>query len=161
MVEPPARLVAFGNRLVQVHIALRERVEELGDALTAPDLRDLRAHCLSFCAAVTRHHTAEDDGAFPVLAREHPELRPVLDELARDHVIVSDALDALTRLVGEAGDDEAARSALRTEVDSVAALLETHFIYEERKIAAALSALTGELGAADAELVARATAVPD
>ncbi|MGM1064531.1 hemerythrin domain-containing protein [Saccharothrix sp. Mg75] len=160
MVEPPARLVAFGNQLVQVHVALRERLGDLGEHLTASDLRDLRAHCLSFCAAVTRHHTAEDEGAFPVLAREHPELRSVLDELARDHRIVADALAALTRLVEEAGDDERARAALRAEVAGVAALLETHFTYEERKVAAALSGLTGKLGAADAELVGRATEVP-
>jgi hypothetical protein len=148
-------LVAFGNQLVQVHIALRERLDGLREDVSGGRLVDLRSHCLSFCAAVVAHHTAEDEGAFPVLAREHPELRSVLDELARDHRIVSDALTAL----GELGDADP--ESVRTELDSVAALLETHFTYEERKITNALSALTGRLDPGDAELVARATAVPD
>ncbi|NUT52529.1 MAG: hemerythrin domain-containing protein [Saccharothrix sp.] len=149
-------MVAFGNQLVQVHIALRERLAVLRDDLSDGALvADLRSHCLSFCAAVRRHHTAEDDGAFPVLAREHPELRPVLDELDRDHRIVAEALDSLAAL----GDVDPA--VLRRELDSVAALLETHFTYEERKIADLLSALTGRLDAVDAELLTRATTVPD
>ncbi|WP_367128097.1 hemerythrin domain-containing protein [Saccharothrix sp. HUAS TT1] len=147
---------AFGNQLVQAHIALRERIEALRDGLSAGvGVADLRVHCLSFCAALERHHTAEDEGAFPVLAREHPELRPVLDELGRDHRIVSDALRSLAAL----GDVEPV--VLRRELDSVAALVETHFTYEERKIAGLLSALTGRVGEADAELLKRATAVPE
>ncbi|MFC6089669.1 hemerythrin domain-containing protein [Saccharothrix lopnurensis] len=158
--------MAFGNQLVQAHIALRERLEELGDHLEEHLAGergrsiDLRTHCLSFCAAVTTHHTAEDDGAFPVLAREHPELRPVLDELGRDHRIVTDALRELAGLVERAGEDGVSALVLRTELDSVAALLETHFTYEERRLADALSGLTGRLGAVDAELVARAVRVP-
>jgi hypothetical protein len=148
--------VAFGNQLVGAHIALRERLEALRDGVVeGARLADLRSHCLSFCAALERHHTAEDDGVFPVLAREHPELRPVLDELGRDHRIVSDALAAL----GESVDADP--EVLRREIDSVAALMETHFTYEERKIADVLSALTGRLSAADAESITRATTVTD
>ncbi|MCC8246506.1 hemerythrin domain-containing protein [Saccharothrix luteola] len=143
---------AFGNQLVQAHIALRERLEALSDGLAdGARVTDLWSHCLSFCAALERHHTAEDDGVFPVLAREHPELRPVLDELGRDHRIVSDALAAL----GELGDAEP--EVLQRELAGVAALMETHFTYEERKIADVLSALTGRLGETDAELITRAT----
>jgi hypothetical protein len=145
-------LEAFGNQLVQAHIALRERLEALSNGLAdGAQVTDLWSHCLSFCAALERHHTAEDDGVFPVLAREHPELRPVLDELGRDHRIVSDALAAL----GKLGDVEP--EVLQRELAGVAALMETHFTYEERKIADVLSALTGRLGEADAELITRAT----
>ena len=150
--DSSSRLVAFGNQLVQAHIALRERIDALRDGLAdGARVTDLWSHCLSFCAALERHHTAEDDGVFPVLAREHPELRPVLDELGRDHRIVSDALRALEGL------RDADPLVLRQEIDSVAALMETHFTYEERKIADVLTALTGRLGAADAELITRAT----
>jgi len=152
VIEPSSRLVAFGNQLVQAHVALRERLEALREGVAdGAQVTDLWSHCLSFCAALERHHTAEDAGVFPVLAREHPELRPVLDELGRDHRIVSDALRAL----GESGDLDPL--AFRRELDGVAALVETHFTYEERKIADVLSALTGRLGAADAELITRAT----
>ena len=148
--------MAFGNQLVQAHIALRERLDALRDGLAdGARVADLRSHCLSFCAAVERHHTAEDDGVFPVSAREYPELRPVLDELGRDHRIVSDALAA----PGELGDVDPV--VLRRELDSVAALVETHFTYEERKIADLLSALTGRLGAADVELITRAITVSE
>ncbi|ROP35472.1 hemerythrin domain-containing protein [Saccharothrix texasensis] len=144
--------MAFGNQLVQAHIALRERLAAVRDGLTdGAGVADLRSHCLSFCAALERHHTAEDEGVFPVLAREHPELRPVLDELGRDHRIVSDALTALAEL----GDVDPV--VLGHELDGVAALVETHFTYEERKIADVLSALTGRLGEADAALITRAT----
>jgi hypothetical protein len=150
-------LEAFGNQLVQVHIALRERVEALRDDLSdGARGADLRVHCLSFCAALEQHHTAEDEGAFPVLAREHPELRPVLDELGRDHRILSEALTALAELGPDVDP-----VVLRRELDGVAALMETHFTYEERKIANALSALTGRLSGADAELLERATTVPE
>lgn len=149
--------MAFGNQLVQAHIALREKLEALRDGLVDGEpAADLRAHCLSFCSAVEGHHTAEDDGVFPVLAREHPELRPVLDELGRDHRIVSDALTALGAMGESAVVDPVA---FGREVDSVAALMETHFTYEERKIADVLSALTGRLGATDTALITRATTV--
>jgi hypothetical protein len=82
----------------------------------------------------------------------------VLDELGRDHRIVSEALTALAGLAGSA---EADPVALAREVDGVAALVETHFTYEERKIADLLSALTGRLGEADAALITRATIVTD
>ncbi|WP_158841428.1 hypothetical protein [Saccharothrix deserti] len=52
--------MAFGNQLVQVHIALRERLDELrNDPSGGVRGSDLRSHCLSFCAAVVEHHTAD------------------------------------------------------------------------------------------------------
>lgn len=98
--------------------------------------RDLRAHCLTFCTAVRRHHTGEDAGVFPLLARRHPELRPVIDELVRDHDQVAVMLRTVEVLVdGLAADpDPAHRRRLQAELDGVAALLESHFGYEERTI---------------------------
>jgi hypothetical protein len=66
--------------------------------------RELRAHCLTFCAALSRHHAGEDSSAFPGVAEQFPELRP--------------------------------------ELNSLAALMETHFLYEEKRIVAALNALS-------------------
>jgi hypothetical protein len=125
------RLTAFGNQLVNVHLWLREELAALREGGTLP--RDLRAHCLTFCSALERHHTSEEGDAFGELAEHVPELRPVLEELRRDHRIVEECLRRL-----EALDDPAA---IRGELDGLAALLETHFTYEERRIAAALNAL--------------------
>ena len=65
--------------------------------------RELRAHCLPFCSALSRHHTGEDEGAFPVLAERFPELRPVLAELERDHQVVAGILRRLEELLGGLG----------------------------------------------------------
>lgn len=130
------RLRAFGNQLVETHIRLREDLDRLRSGAVVG--RDLRQHCLAFCAALTTHHAAEDDGAFPVLAKHYPELAPVLDELRRDHVLVAEVLERIAALP-EPGDDDPVTT--RRELDSLAALLETHLTYEEKKIVSALNRL--------------------
>jgi len=151
--EPADRLTAFGNQLVDVHLWLREELARLRSGLDtflsgAGDRpRELRAHCLAFCSALTRHHTAEDGGVFPALAEAHPELRPVLDELARDHVQVEEILVRLQALLdglpaapdAPLGTEEARR--VRGELDGLIALVESHFTYEEKKLVAALNGL--------------------
>ncbi|WP_245646733.1 hemerythrin domain-containing protein [Microtetraspora niveoalba] len=139
------RLLAFGNQLIEVHLWLREELAELREGVDAyfaggARLRELRTHCLTFCSALTRHHTGEDDGAFPQVAERFPELRPVLEELRRDHRLVDDSLRRLEVLVAEL-DQETDPAEVRREVDSLAALMETHFVYEEKRIVSALNAL--------------------
>ncbi|MDF5758023.1 hemerythrin domain-containing protein [Spongiactinospora sp. TRM90649] len=139
------RLTAFGNQLIEVHIWLREELAALredADAYLAGGarLRELRAHCVTFCTALTRHHTGEDDHAFPRIAERFPELRPVLAELRRDHALVEDSMRRLEALVAGL-DGQSDPVAVRRELDGLAALMETHFVYEEKRIAAALNAL--------------------
>ncbi len=139
------RLRAFGNQLIDVHIWLREELAALREDIDAhlaggARPRELRAHCLAFCSALNRHHTGEDDGAFPELARRFPELRPVLEELRRDHRLVEDCLRRLQDLAGRL-DQAADPVEVRRELDSLAALMETHFVYEEKRIVSALNAL--------------------
>ncbi|MEO3775565.1 hypothetical protein ABGB16_01690 [Micromonospora sp. B11E3] len=82
--EPADRLLALGHQLIEIHTWLREELTRLREGLgpesgaDPPDgrLRSLRAHCLVFCSALTRHHGGEDAGAFRVLAERTPELRP-------------------------------------------------------------------------------------
>jgi hypothetical protein len=132
-----SRLQGFGNQLIEYHQRLREQLDVLRED-AEPDGKDLITHCLSFCGALTRHHTGEDNGAFPALAAEYPELRPVLEELGRDHVLIAAAVRRLEKL---ADLDPAQR---QTELDTVAALVETHFTYEERKLVDAMNALDDE-----------------
>ncbi|MFF0860134.1 hemerythrin domain-containing protein [Nonomuraea sp. NPDC003560] len=137
--EPARRLAAFGNQLIDVHLRLREELARLRDtAGRGGSLRDLRTHCLTFCSAITTHHTGEDATAFPVLAAEFPELRPVLEELRRDHEQVAVILRDLETLLTA---DAPATRDVRTELDGLSALLESHFVYEEKRIVAALNAL--------------------
>ncbi|TMR08188.1 hemerythrin domain-containing protein [Nonomuraea turkmeniaca] len=146
-----ARLAAFGDQLIEVHDRLRGELARLSDGVDAyldgggTRPRELRTHCLAFCTALERHHTGEDDGAFPALAARHPELTPVLDKLREDHRLVSDILRRLRELAegldAETGKDPQEVRRVRGEVDGLRAIVESHFGYEERTIAEALNAL--------------------
>jgi hemerythrin HHE cation binding domain-containing protein len=125
------RLAAFGTQLIETHDRIRDELDRLRSGEVPA--RDLRTHCLAFCAAITRHHTGEDDGVFPLLAQAHPSLRPVLAELRRDHEIVADVLRRIAELPAD--------GAFQSELDTLAALLETHLTYEERKLTAILDAV--------------------
>ncbi|WP_446216169.1 hemerythrin domain-containing protein [Micromonospora sp. IBHARD004] len=145
--EPNRRLTALGNELIEIHLWLREELARLRTSLDSPgaDLRsspDLRAHCLGFCAALTRHHEGEDGGAFRVLAEREPALRPVLAELAEDHRVVAGIL----RRIEELTVAPTVGREVRAELDGLAALLESHFTYEEKKLVAALNAVNREAG---------------
>ncbi|MEU7615947.1 hemerythrin domain-containing protein [Micromonospora rifamycinica] len=110
-------------------------------------LHDLRTHCLSFCTALTRHHTGEDAGAFRVLADEAPELRPVLDQLSRDHRMVDWIVRRIEALVADPPvDDPTALDRVRVELDGLSAILQSHFRYEERTLTAALDTLGDRAG---------------
>ncbi|MGH1563216.1 hemerythrin domain-containing protein [Mumia sp. DW29H23] len=146
------RSQALGAALVAVHDELRTHLDLLLDAFDDPAIegtgrplpRSLRQHCLAFCAVVTRHHTSEDNTAFPALATAVPELAPVLAELAHDHTLVADLLGRIERLATAAhGADTAAREALRGEVEGLASVLESHLRWEERRIVEALGRLDG------------------
>jgi hypothetical protein len=139
------RLTAFGNQLIDSHIRLRERLDRLRDGTYVGV--SLQEHCLAFCSVLTAHHEAEDDGAFPVLGKHYPELRPVLDELRRDHRLVEEVLDRLKDL-------STMEVVAQRELDTLAALLETHLVYEEKKLVAALNGL--RVAGEDADAVARA-----
>lgn len=148
-----ARFTAYGHQLIAVHHRLLEQLDDLRDGIV-PD-REFGAHCLALCSAVTRHHTGEDETVFPELAARHPELRSFLDELERDHQIIAGILTRLTALatrLSPAPPDGAppvaappvaapTRDAVRMELDGLAAVLETHFIGEEKRLVAVLDAL--------------------
>ena len=128
------RFRAYGNQLIGAHLRLREMIDDLSDALD--EGRDLELHCLALCSAVTSHHTAEDTTVFPLLAARHPELAAFLDGLRRDHQMIAWMLTRLTAVTTQ------------EELDGVAAVLETHFIGEEKRLIGVLNALEplGDLG---------------
>ena len=126
------RITAFGNQLIEMHDWLRPELADL-QAGTAGS-RDLRGHCLAFCSALTRHHTGEDATGFPALARQFPELEPVIQQLTHDHEMITEILTRIERLAGDP-------AGMSRELDGLAAIMESHFAYEERKIVEALNAL--------------------
>jgi hypothetical protein len=141
-----ARFLAYGTQLIEIHVDLRDMLADLREGVL-PD-RELGAHCLAFCAAVSRHHTGEDTGVFPVLAERHPELREFLAELVRDHQVIAGLLAGVSaaaeQLRGEA--DPARVAWIRLELDALAAILETHFIGEEKRLVSVLNAIDPSVG---------------
>jgi Hemerythrin HHE cation binding domain len=131
MIAMDDRLTAFGNQLVDSHIRLRELLSRLRDGTYSGI--DLQTHCLAFCATLQGHHDAEDEGGFPVLSKHYPELKPVLAELSRDHGQIAEILDRLKVLSTMEG--------TQRELDTLAALLETHLLFEEKKLVDALNRL--------------------
>lgn len=168
MLPAPDRTAALSEQLIHVHQTLRDRLRALRQAVAggtgrrAPDTaiaEDLLGHCLSFCAAIHSHHTGEDSQLFPALRAAAPELAPVIDKLAEDHALVAGILLQVRELLSP---DRASASpdALVRELDGLTAILESHFSYEERRIARALDTLGPGAWTADVFTPSRATPRP-
>lgn len=138
----PERAAALSVQLIDAHQALRERLSllraEAASGAGVPD--DLLSHCLGFCTAIRAHHTGEDGQLLPALRAAAPELAPVIDKLIEDHGLVAGILQKIRDLVGSAP-IRAEPAALARELDGLMAILESHFGFEERRIAAALDRL--------------------
>jgi hypothetical protein len=126
--HPGDRVVAFSVQLAQAHHELRRRLA----TLRADPRSSLAAHCLAFCAALTAHHEGEDEGMFAGLLRERPDLAGTVAKLMQDHEMISSILQRVSSLA-----DQPAEAAQR-ELDGLAAIMESHFRYEERAISQAL-----------------------
>ncbi|MET8490868.1 hemerythrin domain-containing protein [Streptomyces cellulosae] len=122
---------------------MRRRLDDLRTGLGRRQLRDdtLAAHCLAFCDALTTHHEGEDDGMFAQLLRERPDLADTVTKLEQDHGLIASILTQVRQLADRAL--EARGPDLETigrELDGLAAIMESHFRYEERSIGEALDA---------------------
>ena len=136
------RLVAWGAELTAVHARLRQALAVTQQALAEgrpPDTasRDLLLFCHGFCAALTGHHLAEDRELFPAIAADHPELRETLGKLEQDHSMMSHLIGGLQAAV----DSQAAPAELTRHLEGLAAIMESHFRYEERELLTLLDAL--------------------
>jgi len=144
----PDRSVALSEQLILVHQSLRERIASVrqqvakgtGRPAGAAIRGDLLSHCLGFCAAIHTHHTGEDQSLLPALRAAAPALAPVIDNLIEDHRLVAGILQRIRELLAP-DRNPAAPGALMRELDGLTAILESHFSYEERRIASALDAL--------------------
>ncbi len=101
----------------------------------------LGAYCESYCRIVTGHHSLEDHSIFRHLRTREPDLGPVLDRLAEEHVVIADVLeqvdDALVGLVGTAPYGAPAAEALaelQRSLDLLTDTLLSHLAYEEREL---------------------------
>ncbi|WP_211234798.1 hemerythrin domain-containing protein [Glycomyces arizonensis] len=134
------RLVAFSGQLRAVHRRLRRALElarqSIDGEVDLPAGLDLPVFCRGFCSALSDHHRSEDTGLFPELLAARPDLRPVVDNLMRDH-------NMLEHLLGEfsaALSSEAEPEALHRHLDGIGAIMESHFGYEEHQLISVLDA---------------------
>ncbi|OZV78177.1 cation-binding protein [Micromonospora echinospora] len=137
-----SRLVAWHRELRDVHDRLREALALTRQALAAgkpaePATRDLLLFCHGFCAALTAHHEGEDRELFPAIAEQHPELREALRYLRQDHSMMAHLLSGLQDAVTRA----APPAELERHLEGLAAIMESHFRYEERQLLAVLKTL--------------------
>ena len=135
----PDRVRAWGRELRRVHQALRQQIDDIrSDDRPRDELAaDLRMFCLGFCAALSRHHTAEDGALFPRIVADHPELGPVVDRLMQDHALLGYLIADL-----EAVPADAEHAEIQRHLDGIEAIMESHFAYEERQLVAVLDAMT-------------------
>jgi iron-sulfur cluster repair protein YtfE (RIC family) len=142
-------MVALSGQLIQVHQSLRERLASVRQQVTddadhpAADATisgDLLSHCLSFCTAIHIHHMGEDNQLLPALRAAAPELAPVIGNLIQDHRLVAGILQRIRELL-DPGRPPAEPGTLTRELDGLTAILESHFSYEERRIARALDTM--------------------
>jgi len=76
---------------------------------------------------------------FAELLRVRPDLRDTVRKLTEDHQMIAGLLTAVRELANEAaGSTPERRAAIRRELDGLAAIMESHFGYEERAVSDAL-----------------------
>jgi hemerythrin HHE cation binding domain-containing protein len=139
-----SRLIAWHRELSAAHSRLRAALQLAQDSLTDPHLadphrasRDLLLYCLGFCAALGGHHRSEDAGLFPELVGRHPELDETIAYLQQDHSMIAHLLGGLEKDVAS----QAPPEVIGRHLEGLAAIMESHFRYEERQLLGVLAAL--------------------
>ncbi|MEZ0109372.1 transcriptional regulator of met regulon [Catenulispora sp. EB89] len=132
------RAVALSLQLAQAHQRLRDQIREVragvGHRRRGQDT--LVTHCLAFCHALTSHHRGEDEELFSDLLRERPDLAPTVAKLVEDHAMIAGILVRTRELAEKAAVPGGGESteAIGRELDGLAAIMESHFRYEERTV---------------------------
>jgi hemerythrin-like domain-containing protein len=138
------RLIAWHCELTAAHARLRTALAVAQDAVTDPELtdpptakRDLLLYCLGFCTALGGHHRSEDARLFPEIADRHPELATTIAQLEQDHSMIAHLLSGLQQAVESAAPPEE----IGRHLEGIAAIMESHFRYEERQLSGILAEL--------------------
>ena len=138
-----SRLAAasWGDELNAVHDGLRRELTLIRKELAAggPGLAaQLRINCLTACGILHQHHLSEDDEAFPLIERRHPEIAAVMARLRTQHREMGVLLEKLRVAVSGPAAGSAAALA---ELDRLTAALEAHLDDEEEQLIPVLNAV--------------------
>ncbi|SKB09754.1 hemerythrin domain-containing protein [Aeromicrobium choanae] len=136
------RLTAWSHELRRVHARLREalavtRASVAAGEAAGPAARDLLLFCHGFCTALSGHHRGEDHELFPAIASAHPELADTLRLLRQDHSMIEYLVTGLR----DAVDRSASAAELDRHLEGIAAVMESHFRFEERRLLSVLETL--------------------
>src|SRR6202166_414343 len=151
-----------GKALIEVHDLLRSELSELRDilrqvrdgAMRAGDARaalnemalrqndwTLGAFCARYCGVVTQHHGVEDASMFPHLTRREPQLKPVIDRLTEEHLVIHDAIQEVDRALTEHMTSPENHDAIQRAIDYLTDALLSHLAYEEQELVEPLARL--------------------
>jgi alkanesulfonate monooxygenase SsuD/methylene tetrahydromethanopterin reductase-like flavin-dependent oxidoreductase (luciferase family) len=151
-----------GRQLIEVHDLLRRELSELRDilrqvrdgAMRAGDARaalnemalrqngwTLDAFCARYCGIVTQHHGAEDASMFPHLTRREPQLKPVIDRLTEEHLVIHDAINEVDRALIQHMTRPENHDAIQSAIDYLTDALLSHLAYEEHELVEPLARL--------------------
>ncbi|GAA1654456.1 nitroreductase/quinone reductase family protein [Actinoplanes couchii] len=131
---PPNTVAAGpGEMLRIVHDAFRRELSIIRTEITNSGGSglgaQLRVNCLTVCAGLHGHHSREDEGMFPWLEANRPDLAPAVARLRAEHHTVAELLERLQKALT---DPSLTGDTLIGTVDTLATELESHLDYEER-----------------------------
>ena len=129
------RLVAWRRQLLQAHehlrLALRTAQQAVRDDEDVADTsRDLLLYCHGFCLALDGHHRGEDALLVEALVTQYPASSRVVSMLRQDHDMIGSLLAGLDSAV-RSGEPP---SSLARHLEGLAAIMESHFRFEEREL---------------------------
>ncbi len=140
-VGEPHRLIAWDRELAAAHQRLRQALRLARDALDAG--ASSQPGPISRCSATgSAPPSAGTTGAkttpcSPRLAAHDSALQPALAKLRQDHELIATLLTQFDQAISS----DAPPAELSLQLDGVAAIMESHFRYEERQLLGVLSAL--------------------
>ena len=129
-----------------VHNALRRDIAHAQSALTRwpyPEPSQRAAivkHLLWMMQFLRRHHSAEDDGLYPLVRQRVPEAAHVLDAVDADHHALIPEIDKLAHSARRYAQDPSARTELVTALNELAAVMLPHLQREETDMMPVVSA---------------------
>jgi iron-sulfur cluster repair protein YtfE (RIC family) len=129
------RLVAWRRQLLEAHARLRLALVTAQDAArvgadVSDASRDLLLYCHGFCVALDGHHRGEDATLFPALVSQYPQAARVVRMLQQDHDMISTLLTRFRTAV----DSSESPVVLAQHLEGFAAIMESHFRFEEREL---------------------------
>ncbi len=148
--------------LLDVHNMLRHELSELRDvlrqvrdgAMHAADARGalnemalrqndwtLGTICSRYCGVVAAHHSGEDSVLFPDLERSEPQLKPVMDQLTNEHLVIHEAIEQVDHALVQHMTRPEGHDAIQDAIDFLTDALLSHLAYEEQELLEPLARL--------------------